>query len=116
MLVILYILNDDLHVHHVKHISTSSGCTYDMAHPIYIRLCTHITHLQWIPPRDVELSTLLEPLPFGVAHAGRRWSNGPAGENMAADLSSVQTLNIRLLYKVVEYAKVHKCWCVCCYV
>ena len=27
MLVILCILNDDLHVHHVKHISTCSGCT-----------------------------------------------------------------------------------------
>ena len=49
----------------------------------------------------MELSTLLET-PFGVAYAGSRWSNGPAGENMAADLSLVQTLNIRLLYKVVE--------------
>ena len=56
----------------------------------------------------MKLSTLLEPLSFGVAHAGR-WTSGPAGENMVADLSSVQTLNIRLLYKVVEYAKVHKC-------
>ena len=46
MLVTLYILNDDLHVHHVKYISTSSGCTYDMAYSIYIRPCTHITHLQ----------------------------------------------------------------------
>ena len=46
MLVILYILNDDLHVHHVKHISTCSGCTYDMAHSINVRPCTHITDLQ----------------------------------------------------------------------
>ena len=67
-------------------------------------------------PSEEELSTLLETLPFGIAYAGRRWSSGPASENMAADLSSVQTLNIRLLYKVVEYFKVHKCWCVCCYV
>ena len=56
----------------------------------------------------MKLSTLLEPFSFGVAHAGR-WSSGPAGENMATDLSSVQTLNIRLLYTIVEYAKVHKC-------
>ena len=56
----------------------------------------------------MKLSTLLEPLSFGVAHAGK-WTSGPAGESMVADLSSVQTLNIRLLYKVVEYAKVHKC-------
>ena len=46
--------------------------------------------------------------PLAVAYAGR-WSSGPASENMAADLSSVQTLNIKLPYKVVEYAKVHKC-------
>ena len=91
ILVILYILNDDLHVHHVKHISTSSGCTYDMAHSIYIRPCTHIMH------------------PLAVAYAGIRWSIGPASENMAADLLLVQTLNIRLPYKVVEYAEVHKC-------
>ena len=116
MLVILYILNDDLHVHHVKHISTCSGWPYDMAHSIYIRPCTHITTCSGYHPTDVELATLQEPLPFEVAHAGRRWSSGPAGENMAANLSSVQTLNIRLLYKVVEYGKVHKCWCVCCYV
>ena len=49
------------------------------------------------------MSTLQEPLTFGVAHAGRRGSSGPAGENTVADLSSVQTLNIRLLYKVSEY-------------
>ena len=49
------------------------------------------------------MSTLQEPLTFGVAHAGRRGSSGPAGENTAADLSSVQTLNIRLFYKVSEY-------------
>ena len=43
MLVILHILNDDLHVHHMKHISTSSGCTYDMAHSIiYVRPCARI--------------------------------------------------------------------------
>ena len=51
MLVIPDLLNDDLHVHHVKHISTHSGCTYDMAHSIYVRPCTHITHLQWIQPQ-----------------------------------------------------------------
>ena len=42
MLAIPDLLNDDLHVHHVKHISTSSGCTYDMAHSIYVRLCVCI--------------------------------------------------------------------------
>ena len=105
MLVILYILNDDLHVHHVKHISTCSGCTYDMAHSIYVRLCVciYITTCRGYHPTEVELSTLQEPLTFGVAHAGRRGSSGPAGENMATDLSSVQTLNIRLFYKVSEY-------------
>ena len=39
----------------------------------------------------------------------REGSSGPAGGNMVADLSSVQILNIRLLYKVAVYAKVHKC-------
>ena len=109
MLVIPDLLNDDLHVHDVKHISTCSGCTYDMAHSVYIRPCTHITTCSGCHPSEEELSTLLESLPFGVAHAGTRWSCDPAGENMAADLSSVQTLNIRFLYKVAVYAKVHKC-------
>ena len=55
-------LNDDLHVYHVKHISTSSACTYDMAHSIYIRPSTHITTCSGYHPSEVELSILPEPL------------------------------------------------------
>ena len=37
-----------------------------------------------------------------------RRSSGPAG-GTAADLHQIAILNIRLLYKVAEYAKVYKC-------
>ena len=69
----------------------------------YVYVYTYITTCRGYHPTEVELSTLQEPLTFGVAHVGRRGSSGPAGENMATDLSSVQTLNIRLFYKVSEY-------------
>ena len=88
---------------------------------VYVHVCDVFVHVQLVqmearislhktmythhplPVNTTPLHTLLERLHL------ESWSSGPAGENMVADLSSVQTLNIRLLYKVVEYAQVHKC-------